>query len=202
MLDVSPRTGVSDLWFDPRNPDVLYAAAYQRRRHVWTLIDGGPESAIYKSTDAGATWKKLTNGLPKEDMGRIGLAVSPADPDVVYAVIEAAEQGGRHLPLDRRRRQLGEDAATTSRRAPQYYNELIPDPQDVDRVYSMDTWMMVTEDGGKTWKRVGEKYKHVDNHALWIDPDDTEAPDRRLRRRPLRVLRPRRELALLRPTCR
>ena len=94
VLDVSPRTGVSDVWCDPRDPDVLYAAAYQRRRHVWALIDGGPESAIYKSVDAGATWKKLTRGLPEEDMGRIGLAVSPADPDVVYAVIEAAGKAG------------------------------------------------------------------------------------------------------------
>src|ERR1700680_3319619 len=93
VLTISDNTGVTDLVMDPRNPDVLYAAAYQRRRHVWTLIDGGPESAIYKSRDAGATWQKLSNGLPKEDMGRIGLAVAPTDPDVVYATIEAARGG-------------------------------------------------------------------------------------------------------------
>jgi photosystem II stability/assembly factor-like uncharacterized protein len=171
VLEISPRTGVSDLWYDPRDPDVLYAAAYQRRRHVWAMVDGGPESAIYKSVDAGATWKKLTSGLPKEDMGRIGLAVSPVDPDVVYAVIEAANKaGGTYRSTDA--------GASWEKRndyvspSAQYYNELIPDPKDVDRVYSMDTWMMVTVDGGKTWKRVGERYKHVDNHALWIDPQD------------------------------
>src|SRR5882762_11836263 len=84
VLTVSENTGVTDIVYDPRNPDVLYAASYQRRRHVWTLIDGGPESAIYKSTDAGANWKKLENGLPKEEMGRIALAVAPASPDAVY----------------------------------------------------------------------------------------------------------------------
>jgi len=172
VLDISPRTGVSDVWYDPRNPDVLYAASYQRRRHVWAIVDGGPESAIYKSTDAGATWKKLTRGLPKEDMGRIGLAVSPVDPDVIYAVIEAANKaGGTYRSTDA--------GASWEKRndyvspSAMYYNELIPDPRDADRVYSMDTWMMVTVDGGKTWKRVGERFKHVDNHALWIDPDDT-----------------------------
>jgi photosystem II stability/assembly factor-like uncharacterized protein len=93
-LKISENTGVSDIVQDPRNPDVLYAAAYQRRRHVWTLIDGGPESAIYKTTDAGATWNKLTNGLPQEDLGRIGLAVAPGSPDTIYAVVEAANQAG------------------------------------------------------------------------------------------------------------
>ncbi len=88
-LTISENTGVVDVAIDPANPDIVYAAAYQRRRHVFTLIDGGPESAIYKSTDAGATWNKLKNGLPTVDMGRIGLAVSPVDPNVVYATVEA-----------------------------------------------------------------------------------------------------------------
>jgi len=171
-LKISENTGVTDVWMDPRDPDVLYAAAYQRRRHVWTLVDGGPESAIYKSTDAGASWKKMTNGLPEADMGRIGLAVSPADPDVVYAVIEAAKEPGFY-----RSRDAGVNWKKMSEyvsQSPQYYSEIVPDPRDVDRVYSMDTWMHVTQDGGETFKKVGEKYKHVDNHALWIDPDDTD----------------------------
>ena len=173
VLDVSPRTGISDLWYDPRNPDVLYATSWQRRRHIWGIINGGPEGAIYKSLDAGATWKKLKNGLPKVDLGRIGLAVSPADPDVVYAILDAADKkGGVYRSTDAGANwEKVNDYTSTSG---QYYNELIPDPKDVDRVYSMDTWMMVTEDGGKTWRRVGEKYKHVDNHALWIDPADTK----------------------------
>src|SRR5260370_1262884 len=85
---------MGDVAVDPSNPDIVYAAAYQRRRHVFTFIDGGPESAIYKSIDAGATWNKLKSGLPTENMGRIGLAVSPADPNVVYATIEAANGKG------------------------------------------------------------------------------------------------------------
>jgi len=171
-LTISPNTGVNDLVYDPRNPDVLIASAYQRRRRVWTLIDGGPESAIYKSTDAGASWRKIENGLPKEDMGRIGLAISPANSDIIYAIIEAAnESGGFFRSTDR-----GENWQKMSKYvsgSPQYYQEIIADPKDPDRVYSMDTWMQVTEDGGKTFKKVGEKHKHVDNHALYVDPNDT-----------------------------
>lgn len=173
VLEISENTGLSDLVYDPRNPDVLYAAAYQRRRRVWTLINGGPESAIYKSTDAGQNWRKIEAGLPKEDIGRIGLAISPANPDVLYAIIEAANKaGGFFRSTDR-----GENWKKMSdyvSGSPQYYQELVPDPQNVDRVYSNDTWLQITNDGGKTFKRVGEKYKHVDNHSLWIDPDETD----------------------------
>ena len=171
VLHVSDDTGVNEVHLDPRNPDVLYASAYQRRRHVWTLIDGGPESAIYKSIDAGATWRKLTEGLPKVDMGKIGLAVSPANPDFIYAVIEAQrDKDGTFRSTDR-----GESWSKMSdyvSGSPQYYNELVADPVDPDRVYSMDTFLNVTADGGKTFRRVGEKKKHVDNHAMWIDPDN------------------------------
>ncbi len=171
VLDISENTGVTDVWMDPRDPDVLYAAAYQRRRHVWTLIDGGPESGIHRSTDGGKTWEKLTRGLPDVDMGRIGLAVSPADPDVVYAIVEAeGKEGGffRSLDAGSNWKKMGDYVSSS----PQYYQEIVPDPADVDRVYSLDTWMHVTQDGGKTFARVGEAAKHVDNHALWIDPAD------------------------------
>ncbi|MCI0694559.1 glycosyl hydrolase [candidate division KSB1 bacterium] len=173
ILHVSDKTGVSDLVYDPRNPDVLIAASYQRRRHVWTLIDGGPESGIYKSTDAGATWRQIKNGLPSEELGRIGLAISPANPNFVYAIIEAAnDSSGFFRSVD-----IGENWEKRSRYlsgSPQYYQEIVCDPKEVGRVYSLDTWMMVTEDGGRTFRQVGEKYKHVDNHALWIDPNDTD----------------------------
>jgi photosystem II stability/assembly factor-like uncharacterized protein len=172
VLTISKNTGVTDVVMDPRNPDVLIAASYQRRRHVWTMIDGGPESAIHKSTDGGATWKKLTNGLPKDDVGRIGLAISPVNPDVVYAVIELPNRkGGFYRSNDRGAtwEKRGDYAAGSA----QYYSEIFPDPKEVDRVYSMDTYLKVTVDGGKTFKNLGEKSKHVDNHAMWIDPNNT-----------------------------
>ena len=95
VLDIDESTGVTDLEFDPSDPEVVYAAAYQRRRHVWGLMSGGESSGIYKSTDGGDSWREVTTGLPKGDMGKIGLAVTPADPDLVYATIEAddAERG-------------------------------------------------------------------------------------------------------------
>ncbi|MFO0939019.1 MAG: hypothetical protein U0798_21160 [Gemmataceae bacterium] len=94
ILAVDENTGVTDIICDPRNPDRLVAATYQRRRHVWTLIDGGPGSAIHRSTDGGKTWKKVTSGIPGGDLGRIGLAESPSNPEVVYATIEANERAG------------------------------------------------------------------------------------------------------------
>lgn len=173
VLEVSEHTGVSDLVIDPRNPDVLYAASYQRRRHVWTLINGGPESALHKSTDGGATWRKISKGLPAEDMGRIGLAISPINPDVLYAVVESkGEAGGFFRSADR-----GESWAKMGPHvsgSPQYYQELIADPNHFDRVYSVDTLLMVTHDGGKTFKPAGERHKHVDNHAVWINPNNSD----------------------------
>ncbi len=173
VLEVGENTGVTDVVMDPRDSAVLYAASYQRRRHVWGMINGGPESAIFKSTDAGVTWRKLESGLPKEEMGRIGLAISPASPDVVYATVEAAEKAGGFF----RSTDAGgswEKMSSTVSGSAQYYQEIFPDPKVVNRVYMMDTWMQVTEDGGRTFHKVGEKYKHVDNHALSIDPDDTD----------------------------
>ncbi|UCH96780.1 MAG: glycosyl hydrolase [Candidatus Aminicenantes bacterium] len=172
ILTISENTGVTDIVMDPRDPDVLYAASYQRRRHVFTLINGGPESGIYKSTDAGATWNKLTSGLPEGDMGRIGLAISPVNPDVIYAIIEAAEDSGGVFRSTNRGATWEKQDKYVSR-SPQYYNRLIPDPKDVDKVYSLDTYTQVTEDGGKTWRPLGNKNRHVDDHALWIDPGDT-----------------------------
>lgn len=172
VLHISEMTGISEVVFDPRDPDVLVVSSYQRRRHVWTLINGGPESGIHKSTDGGATWRQIKSGLPSEEMGRIGLAISPANPDVLYAIIEAAnDSSGFFRSMDR-----GENWEKRSKYvsgSPQYYQELVCDPKEANRVYSLDTWLMVTEDGGKTFKQAGERHKHVDNHALWIDPENT-----------------------------
>jgi photosystem II stability/assembly factor-like uncharacterized protein len=172
VLTISENTGVSEVHLDLRNPDVIYAAAHQRRRHVFTLIDGGPESAVYKSEDGGKSWEKIVRGLPGGDLGRIGLAVSPANPDYIYAIVEAQDgRGGFYLSTDRgaswKRR-----SSYTSRG--NYYQEIFCDPQDLDRVYSMDVYLQVTDDGGETWSALGERHKHVDNHAIWIDPHNTD----------------------------
>jgi len=173
ILHVSDDTGINEVHMDPRNPDVLYASSYQRRRRVWTLIDGGPESAIHKSTDAGRTWRKLTHGLPEVDMGRIGLGVSPVDPDIVYAIIEATDdEGGFFRSTDRGENWEKRCGYRTS--SPQYYNEIFCDPCDADRVYVLDTFLNATEDGGKTFNRVPREHRHVDDHALWIDPEDND----------------------------
>ncbi|PYQ27207.1 MAG: glycosyl hydrolase [Acidobacteria bacterium] len=173
VLTISENTGVTDVVFDPTNPDTLYAASYQRRRHVYTLINGGPESAIYKSTDAGATWNKLTKGLPKENMGRIGLAIPKQRPKTVYAIIEAARSSGGFF-----RSQDGggnfEKMSKYSGGGAQYYAEIFVDPNVPERVYAMDVYARVSDDSGKTWKKIGETFKHVDNHVIWIDPANSD----------------------------
>ena len=173
VLNIGEYTGVSDMEMDPRNPDVLYAASHQRERRVYSKIDGGPESAIYKSVDAGATWTKLSKGLPKGDVGRIGLALSPANPDILYAVIELpGNKGGLYRSSDR-----GESWEKRSNKiasSPQYYNELYADPINQDIVILMDTRAGRSKDGGKTWENIEGRNKHVDNHALWINPDNTD----------------------------
>ncbi|MCK6457631.1 MAG: glycosyl hydrolase [Phycisphaerae bacterium] len=173
VLHVSDDTGINEVHLDPRNPDTIYCSAYQRRRHVWTLVNGGPESAIYKSTDAGVTWRKLTRGLPEVDLGRIGMDISPANPDVIYAIVEAAEdKGGFFRSTDRG--ETWEKRSDHVSGSPMYYNEIFCDPNDVDRVYSMDTFMHRTEDGGKTFSRVPRRHRHVDDHAFWIDPKNAD----------------------------
>ncbi len=172
ILEISENTGINDMVMDPRDPDVIYASSEQRRRHVHTKIGGGPESAIYKTTNGGESWDKLKSGLPDGDVGGIGLAISPVDPDVVYAIIEAAgDAGGFFRSTDR-----GASWKKMSNHysSGQYYNEIFCDPKDVDKVYSVETITHFTEDGGKTWRRLGNKSRHVDDHALWIDPDNTD----------------------------
>jgi len=171
ILNISDDTGITDVVLDPRNPDVLLAASYQRRRHVWTLINGGPESAIHRSADAGKTWTKITTGLPKVDLGRIGLAIAPTNPDVVYAAVETADdKGGIFRSLD--------GGLTWERRNPfdrgaMYYGHVVVDPKDDQRIYVMNVYIQVSDDGGKTLRRLGGRWAHVDNHTLWIDPKDT-----------------------------
>ena len=173
ILNISENTGITDVVMDPRDPDTLIAASYQRRRRVWTLIAGGPESAIHKSTDAGATWRKLEKGLPTVHMGRIGLALAPENPDVVYATIPAeGDHSGFYRSLNR-----GESWERMSDYVPidpQYYQKLHPDPHRPDRVYSMDMLMQISEDGGRTFEPMSWKNRHVDTHVMLFDADDPD----------------------------
>jgi len=173
VLHISDMTGVNEVHLDPRDPDVVYASAYQRRRHVWTLINGGPESGLHKSTDGGRTWRKITSGLPGGDKGRIGMDISPANPDVLYAIVEAErDSGGIFCSVDRGETWEKRNGYMTS--SPQYYNEVVCDPRDADRFYVLDTFLNESVDGGRTFRRVPRTNRHVDDHALWIDPNDTD----------------------------
>ncbi|HIP48025.1 MAG TPA: glycosyl hydrolase [Lutibacter sp.] len=171
VLTISEDTGVNSVFIDAKNPDIMYATSEQRRRHVHIRIGGGPESAIWKSTDAGKTWRKLTSGLPKVDKGGIGLAISPVNTNYIYAIVEAAmKKGGFYKSTDQ-----GESWTRMSdyNTSGQYYSEIVCDPIDVNTVYSTETRSKVTHDGGKTWKLIGQNKRHVDDHALWIDPTNT-----------------------------
>lgn len=171
-LTVDQHTGASDLVIDPRDPNVMYASTQQRRRQVFTYVGGGKESSVYKSTDAGMTWAKVEKGLPATLMGRVGLAISPANPDYVYAIVEAANgKGGTYRTTNGGTTWEKRGGYATSGN---YYQELVCDPHDPDLLYSMNTWLNVSEDGGKTFRMVGEEYKHVDNHCMWIDPSNTD----------------------------
>lgn len=168
VLKAGDYTGVVDVAMDPRNPEVLLAATHQRERKYYTLIHGGPESALHRSTDGGKTWTKLSQGIPPGELGRIGLAWSAKDPNIVYAQIEANEgRGGIFRSTDR--------GVTWERRNPfdsqgQYYAHVVADPHNANRIYVMNVNIMVSDDGGRTLTSLPTRNRHVDNHVLWVDP--------------------------------
>lgn len=176
VLEIDKNTGVTDVEFDPSNPDVLYAAAYQRRRQTWSLLAGGPKSGIYKSTDNGETWQQVKTGLPTADVGKIGLAVTPANPEVVYATIEANdEEKGFYRSMDKGESWEKQNSYISGGTGPHYYQEIEASPKNADVVYQMDVFIHATRDGGKNFKVLGTgREKHSDNHALWIDPDNVK----------------------------
>jgi photosystem II stability/assembly factor-like uncharacterized protein len=173
VLYVNDTTGVSDLALDAGNPKVIFAGMWEFRRYPWTLIDGGPDGGLYRSTDGGETWEKLTKGLPEPPLGRIALAVAPTNPDHVYALIGAKkgmlwasnDMGDTWIPVS-------DNHALDVR--PFYFSRMLVSPNDENKVYFMSFNLMESDDGGKT-ARVADRRVHSDHHALWIDPKN---PDR------------------------
>jgi len=171
-LGSGPYTGVNEVVMDPSNPEILYAATHQRMRNVAALINGGPGTGIHKSTDGGETWTRLKTGLPEADMGKIGLAVSPQHPEVVYATIELAHRkGGFYRSADGGASWEKRNDYISGGTGPHYYQEIFASPHQFNRIYQMDVWMHISEDGGKTFRKLGEPHKHSDNHALAFTDD-------------------------------
>jgi photosystem II stability/assembly factor-like uncharacterized protein len=166
-------TGANDILIDPRNPMRLYAATWQRHRNVALYLGGGPGTAIYRSEDGGETWEKLSKGLPAGPMGKIGLAVSPQQPDIIYAAIELERRsGGVYRSSDRGASWTKMSNAVAGATGPHYYQELYASPHTFDRIYLVDYHMQISNDGGKTFTRMNEHNKHSDNHAIAFRPDD------------------------------
>ncbi|MSP84265.1 MAG: glycosyl hydrolase [Flavobacteriaceae bacterium] len=173
VLSSNDWTGVTDLVIDPRNEKILYAATWQRHRMVAAYIGGGEGTALYKSTDGGETWNKLKTGLPTTEMGKIGLAISPINPDVLYAAIELDRKKGAIYRSDNQGGSWTKMSDTISGgTGPHYYQELVPSPHVFDKIYLMDVRVQVSDNGGKTFYTMNEKNKHSDNHSLTFKPND------------------------------
>ncbi|NNC51074.1 MAG: glycosyl hydrolase [Flaviramulus sp.] len=173
VLSSNEWTGVTDIVIDPRDEKTLYAATWQRHRTVAAYVGGGEGTAIYKSTDGGETWDKLKTGLPGGDMGKIGLAISPINPDVLYAAIELDRKKGAMFRSDNRGASWTKMSNTVSGgTGPHYYQELVASPHVFDKIYLMDVRVRFSEDGGKTFKTMKESNKHSDNHSMTFIPND------------------------------
>jgi len=168
-------TGVTDIAIDPRNPDLMYAATWDRHRTVAAYMSGGPGTGLYRSNDSGETWTELTAGLPKSNMGKIGLAVSPINPDVIYAAIELDRRsGGVYKSTDRGATWKKQSDAVAGATGPHYYQELYASPHYYDMLYLVDNHMQYSTDGGKTFQRLNNAHKHGDNHSVAFKPSDPD----------------------------
>ncbi len=166
-------TGVNEVHMDPRNPDVMYAVTWQRLRNVAVVMDGGPGTGIHKSVDGGETWRELTSGLPEGIMGKTGLAISPQDPDTIYATIELENRtGGFWRSDDGGETWEKKNDYLSSATGPHYYQEIFASPHFEGHVYQMDALMRMTRDGGDTFIPLPHESKHGDHHALAFREDD------------------------------
>ena len=168
-------TGVTSLLIDPHNPDKLYAATWSRQRSIAAYVGTGPGAGIHTSDDGGETWTELKTGLPKGNMGKIGMAISPTNPDVVYATIETDERKGGFY------RSANQGASWTKMSdevgggtGPHYYQEIFADRHQFDRIYIASNYSKVSDDGGKTWTPISTTHKHVDDHAMAFHPTDPD----------------------------
>jgi photosystem II stability/assembly factor-like uncharacterized protein len=175
VLGGNEWTGVTDMVMDPENPDFLLAATWQRHRTVAAYLGGGPGTGLHRSTDGGESWEKLSTGLPKSNMAKIGLGISPFDSDVLYAAITLDRRtGGVFISRDRGSSWTKQSDAVAGGTGPHYYQELYVSPHSAGRIYLAGVRVQVSEDHGKTFRRMKEVNKHSDNHSMNFiasDPD-------------------------------
>jgi photosystem II stability/assembly factor-like uncharacterized protein len=171
VLYLDPNTGAIDLAMDPSDPNTLFAAMYSRRRTAWGFNGGGPGSGLYRTVDGGANWTRLEEGLPDGELGRIGLDIYRRDGNLVFATVEARRgQTGLYGSTDRG--DTWEKLSDTNPR-PMYFSQIRVDPNDTKRIYLGGQNLMRSDDGGKTFTDDGARNVHLDHHALWIDPRDS-----------------------------
>ncbi|TDF39285.1 glycosyl hydrolase [Alteromonadaceae bacterium M269] len=168
-------TGVTSLLIDPRNPNKLYAATWSRQRTIAAYVGTGPGAGIHTSDDGGETWTELKTGLPKGNMGKIGMAISPVNPDVVYATIETDERkGGFYRSTNQGASWAKMSDEVGGGTGPHYYQEIFADQHQFDRIYIASNFSKVSDDGGKTWTPISTRHKHVDDHAMAFHPTDPD----------------------------
>ena len=165
---INATTGFTDLAFDPANPEIIYAVAYERERKAWSFVAGGPNTGVWKSEDGGATWREINNGLPAGDKGRSGIAVAASQPRTLYVSVHHADSSGLYRSDDG-----GENWRRMSNISsiPWFFGQVRVDPKNPERVYYLGVQLQVSDDGGRNWRTIGRSI-HVDHHAMWIDPDD------------------------------